>query len=321
MPPVKAPKVFKLKPRVLGKPKVSGSGKPKVIGRFKVSDKPKVLSKVKVIDNPKTSVKPKGSESSRVFGKKRELKRSVSLRVDGQKRDSWPFRGQKTRYRQIFSTILRKDPINHLIKSKNKKPNIMILGPGEGNYISYLNSELRSYNINPRIDVLGLQKTINPELLKRKIVRRDFSRGIALEEISANPKANRKLISRIKGKYDLVMAPASVGLHTLYPALNVFNVSCMLKKGGVAYIEVPSKERVAYYDKFAIPEKHKRRMISQLDRLPKAVEKFLEIYGGEKFSQEFSFSHVDHHDLLYAENNSQKNLLNINIRYIKVERK
>lgn len=339
MPPVKAPKVFKLKPRVLGKPKVSGSGKPKVIGRFKVSDKPRVLGNLKVSSNPKVSVnprvfgnqklsanpkaisRPKASGKPKVFGKKRELKRSVRLRVDGQKRDHWPFHGQKTRYRQIFTTILRKDPINHLIKTKNKKPKVMVLGPGEGNYISNFSSELRSHNINPRIDVLGLQKTINPELLKRKIVRRDLSRGVALEDISGNPKANRRLISRIKGKYDLVMAPASVGLHTLYPALNVFNVSCMLKKGGVAYIEVPTKERVEYYDKFAIPEKHKRRMISQLDRLPKAVEKFLESYGGKKFSQEFRFSHVDHHDLLYAQNNSQKNLQNINIRYIKVERK
>lgn len=258
---------------------------------------------------------------AKVFGKKRELKESVKARVKNVIEDSWPHNGKTERYKQIFFDILKREPINHLIKNKNPKPNIMILGPGEGHYISELKIELAPYKINPKIDVLGLQKTIDQALLKNKTIRRDFSRGKALEEISENPKANKKLISIISEKYDLVMAPASVGLHTLYPAFNVFNVSCMLRKGGVAYIEIPTAE-VIKRTQFKVPEKHRARMIAQLEKLPEIVKRFLKSYKGEEYSQEFKFSKMDY-QLEEFDNptGSQKNLKRRYIRYIKVERK
>lgn len=255
------------------------------------------------------------------FGKKRELKISVKDKKSSVKKDSWPYNGGKERYKQIFFDILKRQPINHLIKNKNSKPSIMILGPGEGGYIHELQAELAPYKIKPRIDVLGLQKTIDPALLKEKTVRRDFSKGQALEEISENPKVNKKLISIISEKYDLVMAPASVGLHTLYPAFNVFNVSCMLRKGGVAYIEVPTTE-VIKRPQFKVPEKHKARMIAQLEKLPEVVTRFLENYKGKEYSQEFRFSKIDYElTELNTSTGSQKDIERRYIRYIKVERK
>lgn len=258
---------------------------------------------------------------AKVFGKKRELKKSVKERVNNVIEDSWPHNGKTERYKQIFFDVLKREPINHLIKNKNSKPNIMILGPGEGHYISELQIELAPYKINPKIDVLGLQNTIDRSLLQNKTIRKDFSRGQALEEISENPKANKKLISIISEKYDLVMAPSSVGLHALYPAFNVFNVSCMLRKGGVAYIEVPTTE-VIKRPQFNVPEKHRSRMITQLEKLPEIVRRFLEKYKGKAYSQEFTFSKIDYQlDELDNPTGQQKDLKRRYIRYIKVERK
>lgn len=282
---------------------------------------------------PKIFRKEKSTTSS--FGKKREIKESVKQRKEGTKKDIWPNQGEikglnfgkrnvyiQNSYKRIYSTILRKDPINHLIKKRNKKPNVLVLGPGVGHDIVLLKLELQKNQINPKIDVLGIQKTIDPLLLERKIVDKDLSSGKALEEISQDPK-NKKIISKLKERYDLVIAASSAGLHTLYPAFNVFNVSAMLRKGGVAYIEVPTKERIndSLKGNFGIPEIHRTRMINQLERLPEIVTRFLESYGGKKYAQEFNFSTIDHLDSFSSPDGLQKNLEKRYVRYIKVERK
>lgn len=281
---------------------------------------------------PKILRKEKSTTSS--FGKKREIKDSVKDRTEGRKKDVWPNQGEikgitdgknilitENRYKRVYRTILNKDPINHLIKRKNKNPNIMILGPGAGQDIILLRRELISNDIKPQIDVLGIQKTIDP--LLEKVVDKDLSSGKALEEISQEPGKNKKIISKLKERYDMVVAASSAGLHTLYPAFNVFNISAMLKKGGVAYIEVPTKERINDKEKghFGIPEKHRTRIINQLERLPEIVSRFLESYGGKKYAQEFSFSTIDHLDSLSSPDGLQKNLEKRYVRYIKVERK
>lgn len=283
---------------------------------------------------PKIFRKEKSTTSS--FGKKREIKDSVKDRTEGKKKDVWPNQGEikgitdgknilitENRYKRVYRTILNKDPINHLIKRKNKNPNIMILGPGAGQDIVLLRRELISNDIKPQIDVLGIQKTIDPKLLETKIVHQDLSSGKALEEISQDPKENKKIISKLKERYDLVVAPSSAGLHTLYPAFNVFNIACMLKKGGVAYIEVPTKERITNKEKgnFGVPEKHRASMISQLERLPAVVQRFLEAYNGKKYSQEFTFTNIDYLDSLHSPTGYQQDLEKRYIRYIKVERK
>lgn len=281
---------------------------------------------------PKILRKEKSTTSS--FGKKREVKDSVKQRAEGTKTDVWPNQGEirgvnlgkknvyiQNSYKRIYSTILKKDPITHLIKKGNRKPDLLVLGPGAGHDIVLLKLELQKNKINPRIDVLGIQKTI--DLLLEKVVDKDLSSGKALEEISQEPGKNKKIISKLKERYDMVVAASSAGLHTLYPAFNVFNISAMLKKGGVAYIEVPTKERINDKEKghFGIPEKHRTRIINQLERLPEIVSRFLESYGGKKYAQEFSFSTIDHLDSLSSPDGLQKNLEKRYVRYIKVERK
>jgi len=281
---------------------------------------------------PKIFRKEKSTTSS--FGKKREVKDSVKQRAEGTKTDVWPNQGEirginlgkknvyiQNSYKRIYSTILKKDPITHLIKKGNKKPDVLVLGPGAGHDILLLKSELLRNQINPRIDVLGIQKTIDP--LLEKIINKDLSSGKALEEIAQEPGKNKKIISKLKERYDMVVAASSAGLHTLYPAFNVFNISAMLKKGGVAYIEVPTKERINDKEKghFGVPETHRTRMINQLERLPEIVTRLLESYGGKKYSQDFSFTTIDHLDSFSSPDGLQKNLEKRYVRYIKVERK
>ncbi|HRS42857.1 MAG TPA: hypothetical protein P5530_03225 [Candidatus Diapherotrites archaeon] len=62
-------------------------------------------------------------------------------------------------------------------------------------------------------------------------------------------------------------------------------------------------------------------MINQLDRLPEVVSRFLESYGGKKYSQQFSFSDIVYLDSVTTPTGFQKDLENRYIRYIKVERK
>lgn len=282
---------------------------------------------------PKIFRKEKSTTSS--FGKKREVKDSVKQRAEGTKTDVWPNQGEirginlgkknvyiQNSYKRIYSTILKKDPITHLIKKGNKKPDVLVLGPGAGHDILLLKSELLRNQINPRIDVLGIQKTIDPLILE-KVVDKDLSSGKALEEIAQEPGKNKKIISKLKERYDMVVAASSAGLHTLYPAFNVFNISAMLKKGGVAYIEVPTKERINDKEKghFGVPETHRTRMINQLERLPEIVTRLLESYGGKKYSQDFSFTTIDHLDSFSSPDGLQKNLEKRYVRYIKVERK
>lgn len=294
----------------------------------------RIFKRVMGLRKPKINIKPKDPKASKEskpgFGKKRELKKSVENIVKKKEIDSWPLNGQviskplkyhqTNRYVSVYHDILRKEPINHLIKTKNKTPSLLVLGPGIGQDISYLKNELSSNGINPKIDVLGLQKTIEPKLLEKKIVNKDFSSGLSLEEISSNPIKNKKLISNLKGKYDMVVGSASVGLHTLYPAFNVFNTSMLLKKKGVAYVEIPTKRTLTSNFNFGIPEKHLKRIIAQTERLPEIVTRFLETQGGKNFSQEFKFSNIDYyeprHSNLGVVDNSK-----LHIRYIKIERK
>jgi hypothetical protein len=273
---------------------------------------------------------------AKVFGKKRELKKSVKDRTEGKRKDVWPNQGEvkgvvvgnkavvlENRYKKIYTKILKKDHVLHFLKTGKKNPNLLILGAGFGQDIILLKRELLDYNIKPKIDVLGIQKTIDPKLLETKIVNKDLSSGKAIEEISQEPQKNKKLISKLKERYDMVVAPSSAGLHTLYPAFNVFNISCMLKKGGIAYIEVPTKELINDKEKghFDVPEKYRKPMIAQLEKLPEIVQRFLKSYGGENFSREFSFKNIDYLNSLTSPTGQQKYIERRYIRYIKVERK
>lgn len=275
------------------------------------------------INKPKSPVK-----SAQKIKAKRELKESLKKRKTT-KKESWPNAGQvrvvksgkktvviKNRFNDVYVKILKRDPINHLVNLRNKKPKLLVLGPGNGQDIFLLHNELQKQNIKPQIDVLGIQKTVEPVLLEKGIVQKDYSMGLALEEIASNSK--NKLTKRLKGRYDMVVAASSVGLHTLHPAFNVFSVSAMLNKGGVAYIEVPSKKTIISKGNFGIPQKHLKRVNAQLDNMQKYVGKFLESYGGSGFSKQFIFTEINH---IENRPGTSKNTDSRTIRYIKVERK
>jgi len=165
--------------------------------------------------------------------KKRVEKKGLSLFIKD-KKESWPAFGKAHRFEIIYVKKFKQLPLEFLKKNKNKKPKIMILGAGLGEDIKLLKTELQKDNIKPNVDVFSLTKSIS-ETAKKEI-RKDYSINKALETI--NFKENKRLVSKIKEKYDLVIAPLSVGVYTDHVAYNLFLTSKLLRPKGKAYVEV-----------------------------------------------------------------------------------
>jgi len=126
---------------------------------------------------------------------------------------------------------------NSIIRSRNKKPKIMSIGPGLGLDLAELNIDLNSVGIESSIDVLSLQKLVNINILKL-LNGKDYSQNVALEEIFSNPGKYKSVIRELLGKYDFLIAALSAGIYTNYSTHNCFFMFLMLAPQGEAYIDV-----------------------------------------------------------------------------------
>jgi hypothetical protein len=168
------------------------------------------------------------------FGKSRAALEKVKSITSKQIPDLWVNSGLEGRFKQVYVKQLKNKPLNFLKNNfKNSKPNIMILGAGFGGDIIKLNEYLTQNKIKSKIDVFSLHKMID---LSKNIIREDYSQHIALEELFFK---NKQTFGKIINKYNLVVAPLSVGVHTKYPVYNALCSAVMLKKKGVLYYEVP----------------------------------------------------------------------------------
>lgn len=154
------------------------------------------------------------------------------------KTEPWLYRdGGKRRYKEIYVEELKNKVLNFILNDLKKNPEIIILGPGIGHDTAILKRELESYGINPQIDVFNLTKfALDESLLKQKIIRNDYSKQfLAFEKI--NEIEHATLVKKIKHKYDIFVAPASVGRYTNSVPYALFQTSLILNKGGRGYIE------------------------------------------------------------------------------------
>jgi len=169
----------------------------------------------------------------------RRLSSAVSKRLKT-KEDKWGTDKNPYRFRDIYVTSLKMRPINFLIWLRKAEPKIMILGPGKGSDTARLHSELLKRGINPIIDVFGLLKTVTKETTR--LIRKDYSIGVALEHLDTEKKEHAKMIAEWKGKYDLVMASQGVGIYTNYPGYNAFMSALMLAKKGRVYFQTSNSQ-------------------------------------------------------------------------------
>ncbi|HPC10210.1 MAG TPA: hypothetical protein PLN85_03965 [archaeon] len=196
--------------------------------------KPKELRKIKIENQNKNNLKRK-------IGHPREPIDGIKKIIDQKKaniNESWPSFGDSKRFYNIYIDALKGKPLIHLEKIKNKNPQIMVLGAGGGQDIILLKEYLEYKNIFPDIDVFSLTKSLDKNIIETNTVKNDYSFDTPLESIDPENPKHKKIIDKLIGKYDLVMAPLSVGMYTKYPAVNIFRTALLLKKGGKAYIEI-----------------------------------------------------------------------------------
>ena len=147
--------------------------------------------------------------------------------------------GEKHRFTDIFTWNLGRKPLNHLFSINKKKPNILFLGPGKGEYIIPFKEELKFKGLEPEIDVFGLLKDTLSASVKPEI-KNDFSMATPFESLDPEIKEHKNFFLKTIGKYDLIIAPMSVAYQTKYPSFALYQSALMLNKGGKAYLEVRS---------------------------------------------------------------------------------
>ncbi|NCP72103.1 hypothetical protein GW835_01775 [archaeon] len=165
------------------------------------------------------------------------LERSKSQQYEGWRGCDGGFQ----RYKEVFKKSLNDRPTNFLLEElKVHNPNVMMLGPGKGHYAALFKKELESIGVNIHIDTLGFSKTIDKELIRDELIRKDhsphISKATAFEHI--NPKEHPKLIKKIKGKYHLVIGERSVGLYGESKPYAIFQTALLLEKRGRAFLDV-----------------------------------------------------------------------------------
>ncbi|HOZ35743.1 MAG TPA: hypothetical protein PLK55_02050 [archaeon] len=177
----------------------------------------------------------------RKFGKIREPIISIKRIKRGvPEKEEWPMSfGKKERF---ISNPLYLDTVVN-INTKNKSPKILIMGPGLGEEIIEFDSFLKTHkHINPQIESLGITNQLTKDALKT--VKKDHSLGIALEEIDPENPIHKQAIKKLIGRFDYIIAPVSVGIHTRYPAYNCFLCALALKPQGEARINIMNPESI-----------------------------------------------------------------------------
>ncbi|MFA5745405.1 MAG: hypothetical protein WC932_00920 [archaeon] len=249
-----------------------------------------------------------------IFGRRK--KGFVNEMIKDPAKDIWIHDGSVRRYTEVFDGRLDHHPIEFLKRKNIKNPKVLFIGPAQGEYISEFKKDMNKWGINPVIEVIGIHKTVKPELIEKQIIFKDHSQGLVLEDIFDNSKKYNSVIKEISNNFDLVIASKSSGVHTLYPAYNVFISAIFLKPRGRTYIEIPSKERVLGIEsrkarnqkKFGmlsklkqlvtgeedttnhIPFKDKKRMINEIENIEKEARKYLDKYFKRDTSEEFTIT-------------------------------
>ena len=179
------------------------------------------------------------------FGKEREVNESVNYILSSKKKgfESWAYKGDRDRYKVVFELQLKKKPLKYLLDNNIKSPKIMMLGPSTGKYILEFKKRLLENKIKPIIDCFSLKNELNKDV-EKEVRLNLFGKG-AFEKL--NTKANNPDLKEIQrnliDKYNLIIAPMSVGVHTKYPINALFTSALMLRKGGKAYVEIPAIDR------------------------------------------------------------------------------
>lgn len=209
--------------------------------------------------------------------------------------------GSKKRF---YENYLYSDLINHF-PFKNKKPKILIVGAGIGEELIEFKNHLNAKKIKPKIETMGITKMLTDKA--SKVVSKDHSMNLCLEEIDIKNPAHKNLIKSLRDNFDIVVAPMSAGVHTPYIAYNCFLCSLMLKPEGVAKIHVLSEKMIKnYLDNskhyinerpfdFSEPElkdaKSQFRFIQknyiQTQRLVPTVYRMLESYLGKEVAKSY----------------------------------
>lgn len=175
---------------------------------------------------------------SRKVGKIRKPLPNVDKIKSGQylEEHEWRKNGDKDRFidNSIYFNLIKG------INRNNKSPKILILGPGIGEEVIELNKILKILKLNPEIESLGLTNQLTKKA--KEVIKKDHSKNLALEEIDPNNPEHKKLINSLKEKFDYILAPTSIGIHTRYPAYNCFLCALALKPKGEARITILSED-------------------------------------------------------------------------------
>jgi SAM-dependent methyltransferase len=141
------------------------------------------------------------------------------------RKENWISKGDKLKLDSEL--LLRKDLIS---LKKIEQPKIMILGPGQGQEVLFLNNLLKENS--PKIDVFGITNELSTAA--KKIVR------------NANYPSSEKLSERnlfehfnhlkFVNKYDYIYSCAGPVEHTSYPEIVILKIASMLRPGGIARI-------------------------------------------------------------------------------------
>jgi hypothetical protein len=166
------------------------------------------------------------------------LLKRVEVKTKQWRAEEWLINnGSKARFHEIYKIELKDRVLSFILNDLKKHPEIIVLGPAQGHAATCLKKDLASYGIDSKIDVFNITKyALDSELLKQKTIRKDHSKEyLPFERI--NEIEHAKLAKEIKHKYDVFVAPASVGWFTNSVPYALFQSSLLLKKNGRGYLQ------------------------------------------------------------------------------------
>lgn len=157
---------------------------------------------------------------------RRKTKSAMSIKeMIERRKENWLIKGNKLT--EESKLLLKKDII--LLK-KIEQPTIMIIGPGQGQEVLFLNSLLKDNS--PKIDVFGITNELSDTA--KKIVRTaNYPDPDKLSEKDLFENLNHL---KFVNKYDYIYSRAGPVEHTFYPEIAILKIASMLKPGGIARI-------------------------------------------------------------------------------------